>query len=113
MSDHTQQPIYQDRFTGENFQDARTMLNRYLAKFCEHMKLPAIELDGAGHADLQRGSATIGINMLETQGDILDRLGRYAEAREAYKAARKLKPRSKELLKKYLKAIRKAKNAEG
>ena len=52
-------------------------------------------------------------DVLETQGDILDRLGRYAEAREAYKAARKEKPRSKELFKKYLKAIRKAKNAEG
>jgi hypothetical protein len=71
VSDHTQQPIYQDRFTGENFQDPRAMLNRYLAKFCEHMKLPAIELDGAGHADVQRGSATIGINMLDTQGVLM------------------------------------------
>jgi hypothetical protein len=71
VSDHTQQPIYQDRFTGENFRDAREMVNRYLAKFCEHKKLPAIELDGAGHADLQRGSATIGINMLESQGVLM------------------------------------------
>ncbi|HMJ56032.1 MAG TPA: YbjN domain-containing protein [Polyangiaceae bacterium] len=71
MSDNTQPPIYQDRFTGENFQDARSMLDRYLARFCDHMKLPAIALDGAGHADVQRGSATIGVNMLETQGVLM------------------------------------------
>jgi len=71
VSDHTQQPIYQDRFTGENFPDPRSMLDRYLARFCEHMKLPALALDGAGHADLQRGSATLGINMLEAQGVLM------------------------------------------
>jgi len=71
VSDHTQQPIYQDRITGENFQDARTMLTRYLAKFCAKMKLPVIELDGAGHADVNRGSATIGINVLEAQGVLM------------------------------------------
>jgi hypothetical protein len=71
VSDNTQPPIYQDRFTGENFQDARSMLDRYLARFCDHMKLPAIALDGAGHADVQRGSATIGVNMLETQGVLM------------------------------------------
>jgi len=50
-------------------------------------------------------------DILEMQGDILERLGRYAEVRDAYKAARKEKPRSKELLKKYLKSIRKARSA--
>jgi hypothetical protein len=68
---HTNNPIYQDRFTGENFKDARDMVNRYLAKFAELSKLPSIELDSAGHAELQRGSATIGINVLERQGVLM------------------------------------------
>ncbi|HMI87741.1 MAG TPA: YbjN domain-containing protein [Polyangiaceae bacterium] len=71
MSDHTQEPIYQDRFTGENFPDARAMVNRYLAKFSAHMKLPTIELDATGHADVQRGSATVGINLLHEQGVLM------------------------------------------
>jgi hypothetical protein len=50
--------------------------------------------------------------VLEAQGDILDRLGRYAESREAYKLARKEKPRSKDLKEKYLRAIRKARSAD-
>ena len=71
MSDHTHQPVYQDRFTGEKFPDARTMISRYLVKFCEHTKLPTIELDATGHADVQRGSATIGINVLDEQGVLM------------------------------------------
>jgi hypothetical protein len=71
VSDHTQSPIYQDRFTGENFADPRRMIDRYLAKFCAHMKRPLIELDPAGHADIERGSATVGINMLEAQGVLM------------------------------------------
>lgn len=47
------------------------MVNRYLAKFTELSKLPSIELDLAGHADLQRGSVAIGINVLEAQGVLM------------------------------------------
>jgi hypothetical protein len=50
-------------------------------------------------------------DVLEAQGDMLDQLERYAEARDAYKLARKEKPRSRELFKKYLRAIRKARKA--
>jgi hypothetical protein len=64
-------PVYQDRFTGENFPDARTMVNRYMARFAELSKLPSIELDSSGHADLQRGSVTVGINVLELQGVLM------------------------------------------
>jgi hypothetical protein len=42
------------------------MLNRYLANSATQ-EAAGIELDGAGHADAA-GSATIGINMLESQG---------------------------------------------
>ncbi len=68
---HTNDPIYQDRFTGENFKDARAMVNRYLAKLSELAKIPPVELDAAGHADLQRGSVTVGINVLELQGVLM------------------------------------------
>jgi hypothetical protein len=68
---HTNDPIYQDRFTGENFKDARAMVNRYLARLTELAKIPVVELDAAGHADLQRGSVTVGINVLERQGVLM------------------------------------------
>jgi tetratricopeptide (TPR) repeat protein len=51
-------------------------------------------------------------DVLEQQGDLLDELGRYAEARDAYKAARQQNARSKDLFKKYLKAVRKARKAD-
>jgi Tir chaperone protein (CesT) family len=47
------------------------MVDRYLAKFAERTRLPAVELDLAGHADLQRGSAVVGINVLEKQGVLM------------------------------------------
>ncbi len=68
---HTGSPIYQDRFTGENFKDARTMVNRYLTKLASVLDEAPLELDSAGHADLRRGSVTIGINVLERQGVLM------------------------------------------
>ena len=67
----TNDPIYQDRFTGENFKDARAMVNAYLARLTELAKIPRVELDAAGHADLQRGSVAVGINVLERQGVLM------------------------------------------
>ena len=64
-------PIYQDRTSGENFPDAHAMVNRYLSRFAELTKLPQVELDSAGHADLQRGSVSVGINVLERQGVLM------------------------------------------
>jgi Tir chaperone protein (CesT) family len=64
-------PVYQDRLTSENFPDAHAMVNRYLARFAELTKLPPVELDSAGHADLQRGSVAVGINVLERQGVLM------------------------------------------
>jgi hypothetical protein len=68
---HTNDPIYEDRFTGEKFEDARSMVNRYLKKFAELAKIPLVELDAAGHADLQRGAVAVGINVLERQGVLM------------------------------------------
>ena len=50
--------------------------------------------------------------VLTMQGDILDKLGRYAESRDAYKVARRYNRRSKPLKEKYLKAVKKARKAK-
>ena len=50
--------------------------------------------------------------VLTMQGDILDKLGRYAESRDAYKIARRYNRRSKPLKEKYLKAVKKARKAK-
>lgn len=47
------------------------MVNQYLTKFAELAKIPPVELDAAGHADLQPGSITVGINVLERQGVLM------------------------------------------
>jgi hypothetical protein len=64
-------PIYADRNSGESFPDATTMINRYLVRFAEISKHPTVELDPSGHAEIQCGSATVGINVLERQGVLM------------------------------------------
>ena len=75
----TSTPIYSDRNSGENFADATRMVNAYLARFASRATLrdddsgAAITptLDATGYAHIQRGSATIGINVLEEQGVLM------------------------------------------
>jgi len=71
-------PIYADRNSGEKFPDAAAMVNAYLRHFAERTGLareggaegvPA--LDEGGYAQVQRGSAVIGINVLEEQGVLM------------------------------------------
>ncbi len=71
-------PVYADRETGEKFPDATSMVNAYLARFAERAGLrgedgaPLVPvLDDTGYASLQRGSATIGVNVLEEQGVLM------------------------------------------
>jgi len=71
-------PIYADRETGENFLDATSMINAYLARFASRAALAAEdaaalvpELDDSGYAQVQRGSATIGVNVLEKHGVLM------------------------------------------
>jgi hypothetical protein len=64
-------PIYADRNSGESFPDATTMINRYLARFAEISKHPAVQLDSSGHAEVPSGSATVGINVLKRQGVLM------------------------------------------
>jgi hypothetical protein len=71
-------PIYADRASGEKFADAPAMVNSYLVRFAKRASLkdaagdlvtPA--LDETGYAQVQRGSATIGVNVLEDQGVLM------------------------------------------
>lgn len=71
-------PIYADRISGEKFADATSMVNAYLVKFAERASLKsaaspasAPQLDDTGYAQVQRGSATIGVNVLEDQGVLM------------------------------------------
>jgi hypothetical protein len=77
-SSSTSAPIYADRNSGENFPDAGRMVNAYLARFGQRAGLhdeagaPTVPaLDEGGYAQVQRGSATIGINVLEEQGVLM------------------------------------------
>ena len=77
-SSSTSAPIYADRNSGENFPDATRMVSAYLARFAQRSGLldaagaPVVpELDEGGYAHVQRGSATIGINVLEQQGVLM------------------------------------------
>lgn len=74
----TTSPIYADKTTGEKFATAASMVNAYLCRFAEATDLkddkgasasPA--LDDSGYAQIHRGSAIIGINVLEEQGVLM------------------------------------------
>ena len=74
----TSAPIYADRNSGENFPDATSMVDAYLVRFSRRAALrdaggERIEphLDEGGYAQIQRGSAIIGINVLEEQGVLM------------------------------------------
>lgn len=82
MSDSTPNliasPIYADRVTGEKFADATSMINAYLERFTQGQldearaqDNPQARLDETGYAQIQRGSATIGVNVLEQQGVLM------------------------------------------
>lgn len=71
-------PVYADRETGEKFPDAMSMVNVYLARFARRAGLASDDgslvtpqLDEHGYAQVQRGSALIGVNVLEAQGVLM------------------------------------------
>jgi Tir chaperone protein (CesT) family len=64
-------PIYADRSTGQVFADARTMVNAYIARFGERAGTKLEPLDDQGYTQLRKGSASIGINVLEDHGVLL------------------------------------------
>jgi hypothetical protein len=77
-SSSTSAPIYADRNSGETFPDGGHMVNAYLKRFSTRCGLVdpdgkplAPALDEGGYAHVQRGSAIIGINVLEDQGVLM------------------------------------------
>ena len=64
-------PTYQDRGTGNTYRDASEMVNEYLSRFGESVGVDLDPLDEDGYTDVRRGSATVGINVLEEHGILL------------------------------------------
>jgi hypothetical protein len=67
----TIQPIYTDRASGQTFTDARSMVDSYLARFGERAGAKLDPLDASGYTLVRKGSASVGINVLEDHGVIL------------------------------------------
>lgn len=67
----TMKPIYADRVSGQTYPDARTMVNAYLARFSERAKTSLELLDAGGYTQVRKGSATVGVNVLEDHGVLL------------------------------------------
>jgi hypothetical protein len=67
----TIQPIYSDRASGQAFETARAMIDAYLARFGERAASKLEPLDASGYTLVQKGSARVGINVLEDHGVLL------------------------------------------
>ena len=64
-------PVYADRATGQVFPDATAMVNAYLARFAERAGASLQPLDENGYTQTRKGSATIGLNVLDDHGLLL------------------------------------------
>ena len=64
-------PIYQDRLSNRVFRDAVEMVNDYLQRFGAEVGVALDPLDADGYTEIRRGSATVGINVLEEHGILL------------------------------------------
>lgn len=67
----TNHPIYSDRTTGQAFPDARTMVNAYLTRFGQRAGITIDALDDSGYVQVRKGSAHVGINVLDDHGVLL------------------------------------------
>ena len=67
----TIKPTYADRATGQAYSNARTMVNAYVARFGEQAGAAIEPLDGGGYTQVRKGSATVGVNVLEDHGVLL------------------------------------------
>jgi hypothetical protein len=67
----TIQPIYADRASGQTFADARSMVDAYLARFGQRAGSTLEPLDTGGYTLVRKGSASVGINVLEDHGVLL------------------------------------------
>ncbi|MFO0672058.1 MAG: YbjN domain-containing protein [Polyangiaceae bacterium] len=73
MSDATSNAaaIYADRASGKVFPDARSMVNAYLQRYGERAARRTEPLDESGYTQVRRGSAAVGVNVLDDHGVLL------------------------------------------
>jgi hypothetical protein len=64
-------PVYADRTTGQQFPDAFAMVNAYLARFSERAGLDVEPLNETGYTQTRKGTASIGVNVLDDHGMLL------------------------------------------
>jgi hypothetical protein len=68
---------YIDRETGTSYPDARALIDAYIERFSARVSAAAGSevrfdpLDADGYSSVSRGSATVGINVIEDQGILL------------------------------------------
>lgn len=71
MSDTSTEALYSDRSSGKVFPDARAMVNAYLKRYNERSGRTTEPLDDSGYTQVRRGSAAVGINVLDDHGVLL------------------------------------------
>jgi hypothetical protein len=63
--------MYVDRLSGQRFATALEMVNEYLERFSKRVVSEVGRLDEHGYTQWKRGSASIGINVLEDHGVLM------------------------------------------
>lgn len=67
----TEQSTFADRQSGRAYRDATEMINDYLVRFGLGVGVDLEPLDIDGYAEVRRGSASVGINVLHEHGILL------------------------------------------
>jgi hypothetical protein len=63
--------VYADRASGRVYPNASTMVNAYIERFSERSHASLQPLDDRGYTTVRKGSAVVGINVLEEHGVLL------------------------------------------
>lgn len=69
--DSPEPPVFYDRNSDTKFENAFDMVNAYLSRYGEAEGVVIEPLDGTGYTQVKRGSAYIGINVLEDNGVLM------------------------------------------
>ena len=64
-------PVYADRANGQSFESARIMVDEYLRRFAKRSQASIAPLNDDGHTDIRRGSASLGVSVVEEHGVLL------------------------------------------
>jgi len=64
-------PTYADRHSGRVYRDAVEMVNDYLRRFADSVDIEVRPLDEDGYSEIRKGSAEVGVNVLEEHGVLL------------------------------------------